>query len=266
MNRFFSLALVIAASYVAVTSDAAAHIVYKDIQTLGTATVNPDGSTRYALLGALNGNGAWANATDADWGNSHDIPWYKFSVTNPSGAYVTLSVAGGVTSVSGITVLGDLTPAFSLYSGLLPIQAHDGAASYPIPFDKDGGWLALADTTLGNDAGDVGTIEYIGHAGSVDGTDQTVSLVRLLLGQGAYTVALGGACYECFPHYERLDPSNPAYDPNYENLIIDIENDAGTKRGYSMNLTIQAVPVPAAIWFLGSGLIGLGIRARKART
>lgn len=182
------------------TPDAAAHIVYFDIPSLGTPTVNPDGSTTYALTRSLAGNGAWANATDADWGNSHDIPWYSFTVTNPGGALIDLSLAGGIDRVGPLVVRGDFAPAFTLYSGLLPESAHDDNGILPLPFGKDGAWQALADTTMANDAGEIGTVTYLAHAGEVNGTAQTVSLDDQYLAPGSYTVALGSSCYECWPH------------------------------------------------------------------
>lgn len=250
------------------TPDVSAHIFYFDLQALGTPTVNPNGSTTYALTASVLGNGAWANGTDADWGNSHEIPWYSFTVSNPDGALVDLSMAGGVTRVGALVTRGDLTPAFTLYSGLLPPQSHDGAPLFPLPDPyKDGGWQALADTTLGNDAGEEGTIQYLGHAGSVNSTAQTVSL-SLFLAAGNYTVTPGGSCYECFPHYERIfdpeNPDNPYYDPNYPNYAADlsgIESNARARRGFNMNLTIQ--PVPAAVYLFGTGLVGLAGLARR---
>lgn len=285
---------------------ASAHISYKDILA-GTQSTNANGSTNFNALGLLSGNGAWANATDANWGNTHSIPWYKFEISNPSGAYVNLKVSRNAipdenrTAVynevfgpdpfrvdSDIQVLNDLTPAFSLYKGLLPNHTHDGATELP---GKDGVWQALADTTGGNgqgdvydyhlvdvyndqgevigqestgeptflynDPGEVATIHYLTHAGEVNGTAASVSLDNVFLGPGSYTVALGGACYECYPHYDRFDPASPTYDPNYENLIIDIENDNSIWRSYSLDLTVTAVPVPGAIWLMGSGLLGL---------
>lgn len=256
-----ALAIVVTLSLTA-PWNADAHISYRDIQTLGTPTSNPDGSTTYTLVNHLQSNGAWADATDHDWGNTHNIPWYKFAITDPQGAHVNLTVSGGVTQVEGFTVVGDLTPAFSLYSGLLPTLGHDSSHILPAPPDKDGQWQALADTTLANDAGEIATINYLAHAGAVNSTSQQATL-SMYLGPGLYTVAPGGTCYECYPHYERLDPESPFYDPNYESVIIPIENNAAARRGFELSLTIQSVPLPAAAWLFGSGVIGLAGLARR---
>jgi hypothetical protein len=196
---------------------------------------------------------------------------------------------------SDVPIVNDLTPAFTLYSGLLPNATHDGATQLP---DKEGVWQALADTTGGNgpgdvydyhvvdtidpitgqiigsectgdptflynDPGEVATINYLTHAGSVDGPANSVSLENIFLNPGSYSVALGGACYECYPHYERLDPTSALYDPNYQNNIINIENDAGQFRGFNLALNVKPVPIPGALGLMVSGLLGLlGMRGR----
>lgn len=245
--------------------NAGAHISYRDIQTVGTPTTNPDGSTTYDLINHLQSNGAWADATDHDWGNTHNTPWYKFAVSDPLGAQVSLTISGGVTQVGTLSVVGDLTPAFSLYSGLLPTLGHDHSDVLPPPPDKDGQWQALADTTLANDGGEIATIHYLAHAGEVNSTSQQATL-SMYLGPGLYTVVPGGTCYECYPHYERLDPASPFYDPSYEERLIPIENNANARRGFELRLTIQPVPLPAAVWLFGSGVIGLvGLARRRMR-
>ncbi|NOS81957.1 MAG: hypothetical protein HOP32_10305 [Nitrospira sp.] len=251
--------------------EAWAHVAYINMQTapFTTQTTNADGSITYDRLGRVLGNGGWANGTDANWGNSHDVPWHLFSIPT-EGAYIDLSITGGITVIPSnptLTLLGDLTPAFSLYSGTVPGSAHEGAPAYPVPADKEGLWNALGDTTMANNSGQVRTIQYLTHAGTVNGTATSVSLNDYFLSGGLYTVVLGGACFECYPHYERLDPSDPAYDPNYENLIIDIENDAFQQRGFRSVLTVHPVapvPVPAAVWLFSSGLAGLvGVLRRR---
>ena len=223
--------------------ETAAHVAYKDIQASDpTPTIRPDGSITYRLRGVVQSNGAWANAADHDWGNSHDTPWYKFTIS-PGGAFIDLSVAGGIRRVPGHRgrVLGDLTPAFSLYSGLLPPYGHDNAPP-AFPIGKDGAWRALADTTLGNRAGEVATITYITHGGAVNSRARRVRVMGLFLPPGDYSVALGGACYECWPHYERLDPGSPYHDPTYagERLRV-IEEDRRRFRGYRLSLTVRAL-------------------------
>jgi len=297
------------------TQQAMAHISYKDIQTY-SQSANPDGSITYNVVGLTMTNGAWANATDANWGNTHDVPWMKFEITNPGGAYINLTVARDAISdelrtnvfndflgpdpyrvTSQVNVINDLTPAFTLYKGLLPNGTHDGATQLP---GKEGVWQALADTTGGNglgdvydyhaietidpetgvvigsepsgeptflynDPGEVATIQYLAHAGALNGTAASVSLENIFLAPGSYSVALGGTNYESYPHFERLDPTSPNYDPNYENLLIDIENAAYQFRGFNLALNVTPVPVPAAIWFMGSGLLGLlGMRGGSA--
>lgn len=292
------------------TRQASAHISYQDIQT-NSASANADGSTTYSLYGLVSSNGAWADATDASWGNTHNTPWYKFEISNQGGAYVNLSVARSEIPAetldeildtffgpdpnrvaSEVPILNDLTPAFSLYKGLLPKGSHDGSTQLP---DKDGVWQALADTRSGNgrgdvydyhevpvynddgdligyestgeptllfhDDGEIATIQYLAHAGEVDGTAARVSLESIFLSPGSYSVALGGACYACFFHAEQFDLNN-LDDAEFEALQA-IENDASHFRGFSLELNVRPVPVPSALWMMVSGLLGLiGIRGR----
>ncbi|NOT10783.1 MAG: VPLPA-CTERM sorting domain-containing protein [Methylococcaceae bacterium] len=271
MIRKFLPITVLCLLFAATSQQALAHVAYINMLTAPntTLTANADGSTTYQRDWVVTSNGAWANGTDANWADSHTVPWHLINITDPAGAYINLSISGGITSIPsnpGLTPLGDLTPAFSLYSGTVPGAAHEGAAALPVPPGKEGAWNALGNTTMANDAGQIKTITYLTHVGDVNGTATSVSLNNYYLAAGQYTVVLGGTCYECYPHYDRLDPNSPTFDPNYENFIIDIENDAFQARGYRSVLTIlpASVPVPAAIWLMGSGLLGLfGMRRTR---
>lgn len=278
--------------------EALAHISYVNLQTntfMHTTTVNPDGSTTYNNnYMTVQSNGGWADATDADWGNSHDIvSWSKFQITNPGGALVDLSVIGdssnryysnGSYNTEGIGSLrsvGGMTPAFSLFSGLLPNSSHDDSVIHAGD-GKEGAFQALADTTMGNGIGDiwgydefgnevlissnpgtVGTIDYLTHAGSVDGGATSISLSDYYLAPGWYTLVIGGSCYLCqVPDLEDYDLNDPAQ----EALFLARDEDAYIKRGFGVSLNIAPVPVPAAAWLMSSGLIGLvSLGKRKAK-
>jgi hypothetical protein len=224
--------------------EAEAHIAYTDLIEIGTQTINADGSKTYTDVSIVKSNGAWADATDVSGGSTHATPWYNIDITSPQGAYVDLTLTR-VEEFNGFDIVKDFTPAFSIFEALAPPSSHQGS------------WFAFADTTLSNPLGQVGTIKYLAHAGEVDGTSDTASLNNYFLKAGSYSLALGGSCYECYPHIERLDPSSPQYDPDYANIFTDIENDAELLRAYNLSLTLRPVPVPGAIWLMGSALLGV---------
>jgi len=261
---------------------ALAHITYRPVTLPQLQTVNADGSSTYNYIDANKGLFAWATAAQPEWGDSHATHWYKLDITNPEGAYIDLSVTASLIEENS-TVLDDLKPAFTLYQGLLPAAAHDGATPQA---GKLGMWNALGDMTMGNgpgpvydydpitgepilisnDPGTVATIHYLTHAGFVGSTASSASIENYFLQAGTYSLALGGTCFEdCYPRIEKLDPESPYYDPNFtEEDFLALENDADTLRGYNIALTVHPVPVPAAAWLMGSGLLGLfGLRNRK---
>ena len=230
------------------TQQASAHVVYLELinnpvyddptNDIGAIkTINGDATTYHMdQAGYVQSNYGWADAADGNWGDSHAGAWDKFEITDSAGAYIDLSVFRNNDPFG----IADLTPALTLYKGLLPVEAHDGDSVVPPGFG--GAWNALGDTTMGNSLGEVATINYIAHAGEGNTTD-SVTLSHIWLDSGVYTVALGGTCATC------NDPT-------------DIHKfDA---RGYGVNLTVTAVPVPAAVWLMMGGLMSLlGLQKRK---
>ncbi len=74
----------------------------------------------------ISSDGGWAWATDADWGDSHRVRAFRFTL-NQTGR-VTLDVTGGGAGSVEYTTGTRLLPAFSVYSGTAVASAHDGAA------------------------------------------------------------------------------------------------------------------------------------------
>ena len=229
------------------TPQASAHVVYQDLMSDPSVGItNNATSTTYSApwLGFAETNYGWFNAADANWGDSHDGAWTKFQITGSAGAYIDLSVfradPNAIPDIYAGVDAGDLTPAFTLYSGVVPDESHDPAtASLPSQIGKEGAWNALGNTTMGNDAGEIGTILYLTHAGQGN-TTASASLNQYLLAPGIYTVALGGACETCPQGGLNISP-----------------------RAFGTSLTVTPVPVPAAIYLFGSGVIGLAGFARR---
>lgn len=201
----------------------------------------------------------WADAADADWGDTHQVKWFTFSLTNKALVTISASAFAGATATS----LDDLLPGFSLYEGKAPGAAYDTSAlttAYrsTLGFDTEGALNALGNFEIGNDAGTSSKLIFIGYA--VDGSSNnfgslpgivgdgvTDGFVRasFLLGAGTYTLIVGGADYA-----SQNDPLSLAY--NY---------------GLSTTLSVAAVPEPStyAMLVLGLSMMGFATRRRAAR-
>jgi len=218
---------------------------------------------------AATGNYGWMDGTDADYGDSHKLRAYRFTLLEDTNVTLTFEqTTSQVTDHLGnvsTSRLG-LIPGFSLYQGLAhiaPIKTDHDSAEISLanrPANTEGSFRALADWSIGNDPGDLnGTpispslsfFRYIGHA--YDGTgfgadgapDGKVSHTFMNLTAGDYSVFVGGA------DYFAQDAGNP---------------DVMSKYGITGTLIAGAVPEPEAYAMLlaGLGLIGAIVRRRRA--
>ncbi|ABE50462.1 protein of unknown function DUF1555 [Methylobacillus flagellatus KT] len=188
-------------------------------------------------------------------GDSHQVKWFTFSLANEALVTISASAFAGATASS----LDGLLPGFSLFEGKAPPAAHDAtpvtlAYRDTLGFDTEGALNTLGDFQIGNDAGEINKLTFIGYA--VDGTsdnfgdlpgvigdgvaDGSVS-ASFLLGAGTYTLIVGGADYA-----SQNDPLSLAY--NY---------------GLSTTLSVAAVPEPSTYAMLALGLVMLGFAARR---
>lgn len=258
----------------AAASAASAHVSYtgRDFITNGTF----DGAGTYTLSGQrVTSNYGWADATDADWGDSHRGRFLKFTLTEAANVTIDVAAQAGVAST-----LGDLVPGFSLYSGLVPQLSHEGAdapgyvAHHPgflptspyfvehgsIVGDKEGAWRALGNFWFGNDADESAEVTYIGHAFDGNGIDVSGDRVTdlvgdgnpdgrvsasFLLGPGTYSVAVGGASY-----------------------ISQYTEDAATwqsSRAFTASITLAPVPEPETWALTAGGLAVMALARRRQR-
>jgi hypothetical protein len=208
---------------------------------------------------AATGNFGWADGTDADFGDSHKLRAFRFTLT--ATAVVTLSFTG---SDNGGAALLGLNPGFSIYLGLAHISPaaadHDFAtisqsylASLP-GVAKEGAFTAMDTWKMGNDTGltfaDLSTFTYMGHA--ADGSSANYGPASGIqgdglldgkvtgtfnLGPGDYTVFVGGADYAS-------------------------QSDANAASAYGVIGSITVIPEPS------SGLamvLGLGLMVGRRR-
>ncbi|WP_334107622.1 PEP-CTERM sorting domain-containing protein [Methylobacillus sp.] len=201
----------------------------------------------------------WADAADADWGDTHQVKWFTFSITNQALVTISASALANATATS----LDGLLPGFSLYEGKAPGAAYDSSAvtsAYrnTLGFDTEGALNALGNFEIGNDAGVISKLSFVGYAadgtsnnlGNLpavigDGTADGFVSSSFLLNAGTYTLIIGGADYA-----SQNDPLSLAY--NY---------------GLSATVSVAAVPEPStyALMVLGLGIMGIAVRSHITR-
>ena len=214
----------------------------------------------------------WADATDADWGDSHRGRFFRFTLTTPASIMISVT-RGGSASQTGAAAA--FLPGFSLYSGLAQgspeALAHDSSALSVAsrPGDKRGSFRALDNWSIGNDptyvtAGDAtsgiliearlayftyignaadGTSANYGNAAGINGdgvADGSVTATFNNLAAGDYSFFVGGANYDA-----RLAETGPTYPT------------------YAFTTTVQAVPEPSTWGLLALGGATLGVALRK---
>jgi hypothetical protein len=251
-------------------SSAFAHISYSN-RNFGTLIISADVSNTTQTVSSGFG---WADATDADWGDSHRGRFFRFNLANPlagdQGVRITVS-----RNLLGTGANHTFLPAFSLFSGLAQLSpealAHDSStlSVNSRPAGTEGSFRSLADWSIGNDdtyntAGDptsgvhyasrLAYFTYIGHA--ADGTSTNFGNVAGIVGDGTadgfvtatfsglaagdYSLFVGGATYDI-----QTSETGPTYPT------------------YGINVTVGLVPEPSASSLLLIAAISGWLRKRK---
>ena len=168
-------------------------------------------------------------------------------------------------------------PAFAtwspFYDAMDEITANGGGA-VDAGGPNWGVYRADGNVTMGNNSGLVSTMSYLGISGqdSDDGLDNQISWSGLL-GPGVYSLVIGGSSLQdlisLFGEVQNgvpncLDAGDPStcngttHSAAYGQLRL--------ARTAHIDFNVQAVPVPAAVWLLGSALAGMGIIGRRRET
>ena len=134
-------------------TQAFAHVGYGG-RDFGTLMYNSDGSGQTVTIATqtVSSSFGWADATDADWGDSHLGRFFRFTLSGSGDVQITAQ-----RNLLGTGTTGTLLPAFSLYSGLgqlAPEQGGHDSATFSIdnrPVGTEGSLRALGNWSIGND-------------------------------------------------------------------------------------------------------------------
>ena len=271
-------------------SSAFAHISYTG-RNFGTITTS--GST---IAGqAVSSSFGWADATDADWGDSHRFRAYRFTLSSPTSVAITAQRQNLVTGTASGQQTGNhdvLLPALSLYSGLSHTSsplAHD-ESSLSVEWlittfgtsagtglggsGKEGSLNALGARSIGNSLTDypapssgsdsLRSFTYVGYA--ADGSATNFGSTPGLVGDGV----ADGFVTTTFWNLAPGDYSLFVGGADYAAQLTETETFGALGNAfptYGLTVTVAPVPEPGAFALAGIGIVGAawaGMRRRVA--
>lgn len=280
MKKIFTSLPIMGALALGLVDPAQAHVSFVNFGTDGGAT-----GTVSSTLTGFKAFG-WIDGTDADLGDSHQIGgasarWYRFTLSQ-----------GANVDISFIQNTAGLDPAFTLYRGLFPLQAHDDAVVDPLnptdenfnpapsPTDSDpsglylkhsgyrdtlhqvyeGQFDAFGDWSMANQLDQWAKIEYVFAVSATSDSDPSRGLTWGGNGNHNTAAGTGEVLLNLFLPAGIYGIAASGEACNDGSAACVNPNFSGT-----VSLTVHAVPVPAAVWLMASALGGLGLFRRKAR-
>lgn len=260
-NQYFSITmktnLITKLTFAAVlcsVSPSFAHTSYggsaRDLGTVSGTSITPYFKT--ITNQTVTSDFGWAAGTSPLFGDAHDIKAYRFTLAEAGLATITVSAAN---RGSG---LGTFYPAFSLYSGLLHtngISDYDTAlvtqeylASLGDPQPRRGAFDALDTWKMGNDAGELSTLSYVGNA--ADGSASTFGTASGINGDGLADGFISASFWL------------PAGDYS---LMIGGANLAGSDETgtYGIDVGLGVIPEPSSMLLGGLGALCLFARRNR---
>jgi hypothetical protein len=252
--------------------DVSAHIIPVNFGTFDGSVATTVAGSGTGVNNGTAGNFGWIDGADGDWGDTHKTATYTFALTGAA-ADVTLTFQGK-TNAFGST---GLNPGFTLYEGVPHVGAdHDfsigseliraaDCAATPGFTTTEGSLRSLTSFRITTDADPTGTspsvFTYIGSA--YDGTQTLPGANSPLYDNNPYLVPGGDGVQDgrvSFLFHNLAPGSYIAFVGGADYTSQTIQ----TARGIGGTLTITPVPVPAAVYLFGSGVIGLvGLARRK---
>jgi len=264
-----------AALFLGALSTASAHIGYTG-RNFGTYSGTD--LTQTITNQNVSSDYGWADATDANLGDTHKTRAFRFTLT--TNAWVTLSFQGLAYTAGANNYTALALPAFSLFRGVAAAATHDGSAISTAWRDAtygtnatEGSLNALGDWKIGSDAGttfaDLSSFTYIGNAAdgssanygtpatSLTLADGTVVPNGTINGDGNADGVVTGSFYLTAGDYSVF-----AGGANYSGV--------NTNTSYGIQGTFTAVPEPSTwgLLIVALAMVGLVVRAkqRKAET
>lgn len=263
-----TLLLTAALAALATAHTASAHLGYggRDFGTLvsGAPVSTISNQTVSSAFG-------WADATDADFGDSHRGRFYRFSLTETTTVVITAE-----RNVLGTGATGTFLPAISLFAGLGQLSpeaaGHDSAVLSVAsrPGGAEGSLLALADWSLGNDdtyntpgdplsgiaiAARLANFTYVGHI--ADGTSTNYGDASGIIGDGEADGFVTGV-------FADLAPGDYSVFVGGANHAAQSVETGPTYPTYGVTVSVQAIPEPSA-FALAAGLGALALAANRRR-
>jgi len=254
---------------------ASAHVGYSG-RDFGTLMYNSDGSAQTVTIATqtLSSGFGWADATDADWGDSHRGRFFRFTLSGPGDVQITAE-----RNLLGTGTTGTLLPAISLYSGLGQLSpeagGHDGSelSIDNRPAGTEGSLRALGDWSIGNDAtyniaGDptsgilyaprLAYFTYVGNA--ADGTSANYGSAAGIFGDGS----ADGYLTATFSGLAAGDYSLWVGGANYDRQSVETGPTNYTYPTYGVTVSASLVPEPStSSLFVCGGAILAMLRRRK---
>ena len=279
---------------------ASAHVVYGNALFADASVIDPItgvagvGSTFSNQNRTATSNAGWVAGLNPDtWGDSHNVRFMYFNLASEStidftiNAFANTSVATGVNA--GLTAPTLLNPAYSIFTGAVPNVSHEGStyagqttfASWS-PFasanpailaaggaetpDRWGAFRANSYVTMNNEI-TTNTMAFTGLFGMSN--TNTIS-GHYTFGPGLYTLVVGGdnelalAALLAAAQAPGGTVPPPTGSTAYSNAYRAY---SAQRLPHNFNIAFQVtpVPIPAAAWLFGTGVVSLVALARRRR-
>lgn len=275
MTRSSRILGLVAAAFVAAATPLSAHILYTG-RDFGVFT--PGSSTNSVTYSSnrISSNFGWADGTDANFGDSHKLLPFRFSLL--STGLVTLQIQGASFRSGVLNIAAMANPGFSIFKGIahLPPLAEDhdtsgistaymnetyGAGNWEGCFNALGNWKMGSDD--GTQYSDLTSFIYAGNA--ADGTPANYGLGTSIITRSNGTTQTNDTI-----HGDGLADGvitgTFALDAGEYTILVGGATYSGTSTasfGFNATLSVVAIPEPSIYGLLGSGIAVLVVAYRR---